>query len=1353
MVKKSIRIKLIKYISALVAVTVIFSTLFLSLLLFGHMERERRANLSNQALHEVLRLEQVIAMLVENTQRLTENHLVINGMIDPQGRDTYLPKIVENFASGRDVVSFSLVDFDGRPLFEKGEHVSDLKESDPLRMALGMGLPGVFLSQPDHRLIVVAPVRYYETTQGAVIVKFDLETICKRLFVGEEGMYQAFVHGEDNLHVFNFNSEENYLSETVMAGDSAPFLMQLKGGGQVGTPTTTFLVPIQKAIGHFIVLGLVLVVGAVGASMWLGHNIARPIIVLSNRVRKVGISGASCCSPLGSGDELELLAQTFDERTRELSTIQKELEYRVAVRTSELKRSESRLNKAQSVARMGSWQLGMTSGRLTWSDEVYRLFDIPQQTPLDYETFFIQFVYPDDREKVAQAWRNALEGLPPYDVEHRIVVSGTIRWMRELAEFVRDEQGVVIEVNGTVQDITDRQEAQENIRLLSQAMDQSSSEIVITDLDGRIIYINPRCMETTGYSRDELMHHNPSLVQSGNTPLSVYQDLWQTISNGQTWRGELQNKRKDGTLFWEYAVITPVRNMDGTITHYLAIKDDITEKKQLEEERQQALAKAEQASRAKSEFLANMSHEIRTPMNAIIGLSHLCLQTQLTAKQKDYIRKVHSSATSLLRIINDILDFSKIDAGRLDMESIAFTLDELLGNLSSMVSLKAHEKRLEFIMKPALDIPHDLVGDPLRLGQVLLNLASNAVKFTQEGEISITIQVLHREEGFVRLQFIVADTGIGMSEEQISGLFQAFSQADTPFPRRYGGTGLGLAISRRLIEMMDGSIHVESQPGVGSRFMFDVRLGLGKEVARRQFVPANDFAGLKVLVVDDNASTREVIAFYLTAFTFDVSQARDGQEAILVLEEGQKQGNPFVLVIMDYMMPGQDGVTTASLIRSNLKLTSPPLIIMTSAFGEEQVIRRASEEATIDGFLAKPVNQSLLLESIMEVFGKTFQNSVSDSRIQSEDREILAQLSGARISLVEDNEINQQVARELLEQANIWVVVADHGQQAVELVFREPFDGVLMDVQMPIMDGLTATREIRKDPRFARLPIVAMTANAMSGDRELCLEAGMQDHIAKPVDPKAMIATLARWIKPSVPQPWPEIIRDRDGVGKPQPVPEVLPTIAGIDVHVGVKHLGGQWQSYLELLAKFRRNQQGTVYAIQAALQTRDMETAQRLAHTLKGVAATVGATSMARKAGQIESCFRDNQHHDQWDEWLAILANELEELCTAIDDALPNKPDPEISVGVAQVDDGESARTIVRQNKLLCELFQQLSAFDSVVEETLIQLQQLPLPENVAEAIQKIADKVSLYDFEAAAIELNQFAQGIGLELEPLHR
>ena len=455
---------------------------------------------------------------------------------------------------------------------------------------------------------------------------------------------------------------------------------------------------------------------------------------------------------------------------------------------------------------------------------------------------------------------------------------------------------------------------------------------------------------------------------------------------------------------------------NGAPTRITGITIDISEIKAAEEQLTAAKQEAEAATRAKSDFLANMSHEIRTPMNAIIGMAHLALQTELTLRQQDYLSKIRGAANSLLGIINDILDFSKIEAGKLDLEEVDFNLDEVLENLGNLVTVKAREKeKLEVLFATSQDVPRFLVGDPLRLGQVLVNLANNAVKFTEEGEIIISTDLLESKNGQVKLQFTVSDTGVGMTREQIDRLFQAFSQADTSTTRKYGGTGLGLTISKRLVEMQGGEIWVESKPGVGSRFIFTAWFGQSEKKQKRILTPSPDLRGMKVLVVDDNATSRIIFKDMLESFTFEVALASTGEEGLAEVENAAAT-SPFKLVVMDWKMPGIDGIETARRIKNNPRIPAKPAIILVTAYGREEVIKQV-EAAELNGFLLKPINQSLLFDAIMQVFEKDSPDRAAEpGRPENANDLTLASISGARILLVEDNEINRQVATEILDQ-------------------------------------------------------------------------------------------------------------------------------------------------------------------------------------------------------------------------------------------------------------------------------------------------------------------------------------------------
>jgi two-component system sensor histidine kinase/response regulator len=649
--------------------------------------------------------------------------------------------------------------------------------------------------------------------------------------------------------------------------------------------------------------------------------------------------------------------------------------------------------------------------------------------------------------------------------------------------------------------------------------------------------------------------------------------------------------------------------------------------RQLEKSRGIAVAN----SKAKGEFLSNMSHEIRTPMNAIIGLSYLALKTNLTPSQRDYLRRIQTSGQHLLGIINDILDFSRIEAGKLSMERIPFELDKVLDTVANLTAEKASTKGLELIFEIDSRVPGSLLGDPLRLGQVLINLANNAIKFTEKGEISIHTSVKSESDNEVVLFFQVRDTGLGISAEQKARLFRSFEQADSSVTRRYGGTGLGLAISKKLSEMMDGEIGVESEPGKGSTFWFTATLGKGQE-RRRRYLPSPDLRGRRLLVVDDNEHARAVMVDLLTSMTFQASSVSSGPAALAKIKEADDEGMGYDIVFLDWQMPELDGIETARRIRE-MKLAPGPCLVIVTAYGREEVIMAATAVG-IEDVLIKPVSSSILFDTAMHLLGAHRNDERVMTEASTEKADPSAPIQGARILLVEDNDINQDVASEILELAGCRVSRAANGLEAVQMVMNSAFDLVLMDIQMPVMDGIAATVEIRKLPQCAGLPIIAMTANAMKEDRERCLAAGMNDYIMKPIDPDMLFLALRRHYAAKLPE--------ATGDSPRTDISNVVLKIPGLDTDGGLRRVVGNQKLYLDLLRRFCEGQGEAAAKIRLALDGGDRRLAERIAHTLKGVSGNIGATEVESIAGEIEASLGGSDTGKSPTELLARLYSTL---------------------------------------------------------------------------------------------------------------
>jgi PAS domain S-box-containing protein len=772
-----------------------------------------------------------------------------------------------------------------------------------------------------------------------------------------------------------------------------------------------------------------------------------------------------------------------------------------------LRERQADLNRAQAVAQTGSWRLDVRRNELHWSDEVHRIFGIPDGTALTYETF-LAAIHPDDRDFVDKSWKAALRG-EPYDVEHRIVVGNKVKWVRERANLEFDKQGGLLGGFGTVQDITERKQAEEELR--------------------------------------------------------------------------------------------------------------------------QAKEAAEAANRAKSEFLANMSHEIRTPMHGITGMTELALETDLTPEQREYLTLVKGSADSLLAIINSILDFSKIEAGKLELDHIPFQLRQVLGDTMATLALRAHQKGLELAISIAPDVPDALVGDPVRLRQVVVNLVGNAIKFTEQGEVVVGVEAVERREEAVELHVAVRDTGIGISADMQKRIFEPFTQVDSSLTKKYEGTGLGLAISFRLVELMGGRLTFESEVGRGSTFHFTAWFEVPPAPAER-LIPAApaQLRGLPVLAVDDNATNRRILDETLSSWGLRTTVVDGGPSALAALEQAYQTGEPFAVLLLDAQMPEMDGFTLAERTRQHPEWNGAIIMMLSSLGGPENTAR--CRALGVAACLTKPVKQAELRQALLKALGRPApveQPAPPPERPAPHPRRL-------RILLAEDNPVNQKLALHILEKQGHTVVVASNGREALAALDQQAFDVVLMDVQMPEMDGLRATASIREreESTGRHIPIIAMTAYALKGDRERCLEAGMDGYVAKPVRTGELLKAIETAV-PSLPEP------PREQQGGP-------PTGAAVDWSEALAEVEGDRQLLAELADLFLKEYPRWLMMIRTAIVETDPARLQEAAHALKGGLGTFAAQAAFEAAFRLETMGR-NRDLSAAPEALASLVQEVERLQPAL--------------------------------------------------------------------------------------------------------
>lgn len=969
----------------------------------------------------------------------------------------------------------------------------------------------------------------------------------------------------------------------------------------------------------------------------------------------------------------------------------------------------SRLKLATSAANLGIWDLDLTSGRLDWDEGMFAIYGVQPEDFGHSVTDWEKALLPEKAEEAKAAITEGVRKGGSYVSEFQIVrADGAVRHIRAIAQTTQDESGQPLRVVGVNEDITDQIQAQKELAAQEEKFrglfELSPVGMAMNDFStGEFLEFNAAINEPAGYTPEEFQ----KLSYFDVTPVEYMEaEKQQLVSMEKTGRyGPFEKEyiRKDGSRYPILLHGFKTRTPQGREVIWSIIQD-ISEIKQAQEE-------AERANRAKSEFLANMSHEIRTPMNAVIGLSQLLLQSSLNERQQDYLNKIHTSSRMLLGIINDILDFSRIESGKLELEERGFALSEILDQVTTLFADVAAEKGLELLFHIDPDTPQALVGDSLRLSQVLTNLLGNAVKFTpQGGSVELKIRAASQEKGQVGLAFSVSDSGIGISPEEQKKLFRAFGQADTSTTRKYGGTGLGLIISRRLIEKMGGELSLESTPGQGSRFFFNLTLPLSQELPTRISCP--ETRGKRILIVDDHENARIILREMLNHCRYETWEAASGEEAIEAILAAEKRKEPFDFILMDWKMPGgMDGVQTCEKLaemRATGEIVNTHLpVLMVSAYKQSDIFQ---PEGLSHAFLSKPVTASTLYDALITA-------EQGEGEIRHRQPVEAPSLKGYQILLVEDNEINQTVATHMLEKTGAMITLAEDGVEAIKAFTKVEPDLILMDLQMPNMDGFEATIRIRE--QGFKGPIIALSAAVMQDDKDRAARAGMDAHLGKPINSELLYKTLTEYLAEKAPQ--------KSHVTHEAVESELLPaSLPGFDLAQGLRLFDQDEGFYLKMLVRFKECIPADYRPLVELLKVENWEAARRIAHSLKGSAGTLGAENIARLAKAIDQQIRKGEAVD------SALVKGMEQ---ALSDA--EKVLSELQAAVPKSEGSLEDVVKLRYNLLQSELVE-----DETLEGAIAYLRSQKLEPAELEAL------VIEMEFEAAVEELDELIKRGSIQL-----